>query len=1217
MARKLLAILLAISMVVPMVLSQVFAATPTGTATYTASKYYNGDANSGNHGYSWCGGEGASYPMKAYHLMARICIDWLGGGGADKDANIGWSIDDGHLGYGFNITNGTMFVAQNVGYDVSISDGTVYLAEEDFELEEGEYYQVDWFVDTNKIEGYVNGDLVLSYEGTKTDGGALWQPDAYIILYPYDCGFDLLDLTVVAQDGSATYCNGIGQWAWLADSDWSDNVVSETVNTYEIIDWAPYAASVDELIDAIGPVGYNEWVSYTDDNCMCREAYGAADWTTYDDVKYSIGSPYKIEIDCQIAENREGVTLIGGNPQNGGGAYLGYNVDTGKFFIAPNAGLNGHENAYANATVISDGTYTMDAGRIYTIGFVYGSNYVAVEFQGREIIRSTAYNFASGDFHFGATYLALNIYEWRTIDLASGVLLRGPKNFDDHSANGPTTHPVSCTGDKFVNSGAAIAAARAAYDALNADAQALVTKYSVLEAAEAAYAAKVQAVAQAEADVVIAAINAIGTPITLDSVDAIAAAEEAYANVDPAVQALVSNYATLTAARAQYDAYVAQKAALEAKIDSIGAVFCNYQARESDYDNTGMYSTGGYAEMHINGQSDLFLDYCFEADVQVQSHTAGAELRFGTPHYGFGYDFDDGAWVIVPGNSWSDLSIADHVGSYTVAPLYPDCVYTLRIEVKVNRITLKVDGEIVAQISGGTNENPIRFTHDTFGGTSSGSEWFIPLSHDLEVVYANYSFLIDMGNGFEAHNGADHLSGQALCSESATWAGRGGTYSTTPVAMHADAILDDGALIASCEADYAALDAYAKTIIDNYDVLVAARATYNALAADPAVGAVVAAINDLGEITLASGDAIADAEAAYAALDAAQQAQVYNYDVLVAARSAYNVLSVEAAIDAIGTVGYVADPSAVDDGVLAVYPNAAVMASYLHIKGASFSADYSIEFDFSPVSNDTTANAWFGFGMGNGNALGYSYSQQKFFLSTSHNLFGTAARQLDVASDVFPLEYNTIYHIKFEATSAGTAIYVDGVKVVESATIVRPDNDWAIWYPQACSFKWTNMTIIEGGNTLLDGVKGAAILTNTVFVVNGETGYNAAIGGVVPMLVDSESAILDARSAYDALTAAEQAQVSNYATLTAAEARYAELSNPAPAVIWGDANGDGEVDLDDAVAICNYDAGLIDLEDLAEGADANGDGEVDLDDAVAICNYDAGLIELEDLGPNA
>ena len=38
------------------------------------------------------------------------------------------------------------------------------------------------------------------------------------------------------------------------------------------------------------------------------------------------------------------------------------------------------------------------------------------------------------------------------------------------------------------------------------------------------------------------------------------------------------------------------------------------------------------------------------------------------------------------------------------------------------------------------------------------------------------------------------------------------------------------------------------------------------------------------------------------------------------------------------------------------------------------------------------------------------------------------------------------------------------------------------------------------------------------------------------------------------------------------------------AVIYGDANGDGEVDLTDAVAICDYDAGLLTLEDFGPQA---------------------------------
>lgn len=118
--------------------------------------------------------------------------------------------------------------------------------------------------------------------------------------------------------------------------------------------------------------------------------------------------------------------------------------------------------------------------------------------------------------------------------------------------------------------------ARAAYDALASALQASVSNYSVLTAAEARYAEmKAAAEDAAAAEPVIAQINAIGA-VTLESRRLIEAAEAAYAALTDSQKALVSNYETLTAARAAYDALVQadadDQAAAQAVTDKIAAI---------------------------------------------------------------------------------------------------------------------------------------------------------------------------------------------------------------------------------------------------------------------------------------------------------------------------------------------------------------------------------------------------------------------------------------------------------------------------------------------------------------------------------------------------------------------------------------------------------------------------------------------------------------------
>lgn len=89
--------------------------------------------------------------------------------------------------------------------------------------------------------------------------------------------------------------------------------------------------------------------------------------------------------------------------------------------------------------------------------------------------------------------------------------------------------------------------------------------------------------------------------------------------------------------------------------------------------------------------------------------------------------------------------------------------------------------------------------------------------------------------------------------------------------------------------------------VSNYAVLTAAEARYAELVAaegDAAAAApVIAIIDAIGTVTLESGDKIAAAEEAYAALTESQQALVANYQTLLDAREAYDALVAQSAAD--------------------------------------------------------------------------------------------------------------------------------------------------------------------------------------------------------------------------------------------------------------------------------------------------------------------------------
>ena len=126
---------------------------------------------------------------------------------------------------------------------------------------------------------------------------------------------------------------------------------------------------------------------------------------------------------------------------------------------------------------------------------------------------------------------------------------------------------IDAIGEVTLESGDAIKAARAAYDALTDTQKELVKNYEELTAAEEAYTALVDAAAAKAVDDLIDAIG----EVTADSGDAITAAREAYDALTDAQKELVENYEKLLAAEELYKeltttaAQVAQKAAEEAK----------------------------------------------------------------------------------------------------------------------------------------------------------------------------------------------------------------------------------------------------------------------------------------------------------------------------------------------------------------------------------------------------------------------------------------------------------------------------------------------------------------------------------------------------------------------------------------------------------------------------------------------------------------------------
>lgn len=112
--------------------------------------------------------------------------------------------------------------------------------------------------------------------------------------------------------------------------------------------------------------------------------------------------------------------------------------------------------------------------------------------------------------------------------------------------------------------------------------------------------------------------------------------------------------------------------------------------------------------------------------------------------------------------------------------------------------------------------------------------------------------------------------------------------------------LDSEEAILQAEQAYSALTETQKGKVDNYDVLLAARFTYECLVVEDA-------IDRIGKVGMESEEAIAGAEELYDALTEAQKSSVNNYRTLTDARKNHTLMvsavqKAAEAIDAIGTV---------------------------------------------------------------------------------------------------------------------------------------------------------------------------------------------------------------------------------------------------------------------------------------------------------------------------
>ncbi|MEG2417883.1 MAG: PQQ-binding-like beta-propeller repeat protein, partial [Eubacterium sp.] len=285
-----------------------------------------------------------------------------------------------------------------------------------------------------------------------------------------------------------------------------------------------------------------------------------------------------------------------------------------------------------------------------------------------------------------------------------------------------------------------------------------------------------------------------------------------------------------------------------------------------------------------------------------------------------------------------------------------------------------------------------------------------------------------------------------------------------------------------------------------------------------AVGKLEAEIDALGTITLDSKAAIENAEASYKALSAEEQAQVTNYQTLLDARSAYDALvALQQAKETAGTT--LENYKSAD-----LYRDAekAILANAITDGKAAINQATDLEgINTALAAAKTTIDA----------------------IKTDAQYDIEEAADLKTAQDAAIEELGN-YKNKADYREAEQAQLDQSIQSyseqIRAITIENNDLSGA---------KERVKTTLASGKTALDGIK-----TDAQYKVEEDQAAAAKIDAQIAALpaadqltLENETAVTEARTAYEALTADQKVYVKNLETLKAAEAKISDLQAEAEA----------------------------------------------------------------------
>ena len=497
----------------------------------------------------------------------------------------------------------------------------------------------------------------------------------------------------------------------------------------------------------------------------------------------------------------------------------------------------------------------------------------------------------------------------KCVQLKSGS---GGEDDTDQKAADAVIAKINAIGTVTLDSKAAIEEAEAAYSALTDAQKALVSNYETLKAARTAYDKLVKD--KAAADAVIALINDIGTvEATDESNSKIVNAETAYSLLTADQKALVSNYETLKAARAEYERLVADKADLEAaqavidKINEIGTV----EATNACLERINA-AEAAYNALATQKQKDLVTNYSKIAEAKAEYERLVEEAANKAKAAEFDAMVDA---ITVENTAECEAAInaayakyetlTDAVKAFVTKKDALDekkAAYDKLVKDAADKAAADNVIDLIGKIGTVTLESKgaIDAARDAHNKLTEDQKALIP-AETLKVLTdaeAEYERLVNESKQEEI----DKAAAKAV---------------DDLIDAIGEVTLDSKAAIDAADAAYGKLTEAQQKLVTKKDILDAAKTAYEKLvkdAADKAEAAKVDALIDaIGEVTLDSKDAIEAAEAALNALTEDQKAYVTKEETLKAARADYDKLvkaeadkaeaaKVDALIDAIGEV---------------------------------------------------------------------------------------------------------------------------------------------------------------------------------------------------------------------------------------------------------------------------------------------------------------------------